>query len=281
MADESVEQGSIKEEETTTLLVFLGGGAALKAVPLSLVTRLEEIDAGTIEWTGGRPLVQYRGKLMPLIACDEGLAIKQEGSQSLVVFSDGDLSLGLAVEEIIDIVDDKLDIELVADRSDLVGSAVIRGRATEVVNLAHYLPLVAEAWMRSAASTSPAQTVLLVDGSAFFRDMLTPVLKASGYRVVAAANGTEALQVLASGTGIDVLVSELELPDRSGFDLVAALRASSRYGALPVIGLTVKHDPRLIALAHKLNITEMVGKFDRRGLLAALSELHGTLEEAA
>jgi two-component system chemotaxis sensor kinase CheA len=273
------EPAGAAEDEATTMLVFRGGAASLKAVPLSLVTRLEEIDAATIEWVGGRPLVQYRGRLMPLVACDEQLAIKREGSQALVVFSDGDLAMGLAVAEIVDIVNDKLAIELVAERSDLVGSAVIRGRATEVVNVAHYLPLVAEAWLRTAAPAGPAPALLLVDGSAFFRDMLAPVLKASGYKVHAAASAAEALQVLAAGPPVEVLVGELDGPD--GLALVAALRASSRFARLPVIGLTMRHDPRLVAQAHRLAVAELVAKFDRRGLLAALSEVHQSLEEAA
>lgn len=281
--DMAFEQSSVATEETTTLLVFRGGGESLKAVPLSLVTRLEEIDASTIEWLGGRPLVQYRGRLMPLVPSDSDLEIRREGMQALVVFSDDDFAMGLAVEEIVDIVEDKLDIELVADRSDLVGSAVIRGRATEVVNVAHYLPLVAEAWMRSAHPSTSAQSksVLLVDGSAFFRDMLSPVLKASGFRVHTAASAAEALQTLSSGPVIDVLISELDLPDRSGFELIASLRSSTRYAHLPVIGLTVKNDPKQIAQAHKLQVTELVAKFDRRGLIAALSELQENLEEAA
>ncbi|MBZ6079413.1 hybrid sensor histidine kinase/response regulator [Microvirga puerhi] len=282
-SDAALEQSSVENEETTTLLVFRGGGESLKAVPLSLVTRLEEIDASTIEWLGGRPLVQYRGRLMPLVASDEELEIKREGMQALVVFSDSDFAMGLAVDEIVDIVEDKLDIELVADRSDLVGSAVIRGRATEVVNIAHYLPLVAESWMRSGQPVGMAssRSVLLVDGSAFFRDMLTPVLKAAGYKVHSAGSAAEALGLLSSGTGIDVLITELDLPDRSGFELIASLRSSTRYAQLPVIGLTVRHDPRQVAQAHKLQVTELVAKFDRRGLIAALAELHGSLEEAA
>jgi two-component system, chemotaxis family, sensor kinase CheA len=99
--------------------------------------------------------------------------------------------------------------------------------------------------------------------------------------VAAAGSAAEALQVLASGAPVDVVVSELALPDRSGFDLVAALRASTRFAGLPVIGLTVQHDPRQVAQAHRLAVSELVGKFDRRGLLAALSELEGALEEAA
>ena len=67
--------------EAVTLLVFRGGGESLKAVPLSLVTRLEEIDAGRIEWVGGRPLIQYRGRLMPLVPADPEIAIRREGTQ--------------------------------------------------------------------------------------------------------------------------------------------------------------------------------------------------------
>jgi len=111
--------------------------------------------------------------------------------------------------------------------------------------------------------------------------MLSPVLKASGFRVHTAASAAEALQTLSSGPIIDVLISELDLPDRSGFELIASLRSSTRYAQLPVVGLTVKNDPRQIAQAHKLQVTELVAKFDRRGLIAALSELQENLEEAA
>jgi two-component system chemotaxis sensor kinase CheA len=281
--DDPAEQTVVEEDEVVTLLVFRGGGDTLKAVPLSLVTRLEEIDARHIEWLGGRPLVQYRGRLMPLVAADEDLAIKREGSQALVVFSDGERTMGLAVDEIIDIVDDKLDIELAADRSDLVGSAVIRGRATEVVNVAHYLPLAHDDWTRPAAARTAAsvRSVLLVDDSSFFRDMLSPVLKASGYKVHAASSVEEALQLLGRGIGIDALVTDVEMPDRDGFQLVEALRADPRYADLPVIALSSGVNADALQRARKLRIAEFVAKFDRSGLLSALAETQNALGEAA
>ena len=49
------------------LLVFRAGGTDLKAVPLALVARLEEIEVGQIEHSHGKPVVQYRGQLMPLV----------------------------------------------------------------------------------------------------------------------------------------------------------------------------------------------------------------------
>lgn len=280
--DVSLAQDTAFSDDTTSLLVFRGGDASVKAVPLALVTRLEEIDASTIEQSGDRLMIQYRGRLMPIVACDDQLEIKREGPQSLVVFSDGEMSIGLAVAEIVDIVNDTLDIELVANRTDLIGSAVIRGQATEVVDVVHYLPLVAGAWMRSSVKHEvSSRSLLLVDSSSFFRDMLVPVLKASGFRVHSAANAKEALQLIGGGTPIDVMVTDLELSGHSGLELVAALRADPHHGGMPVIGLTMKKSQRQIALAHQLRMSELVTKVDRSGLLLALSELDERRDEAA
>ncbi len=280
-SDANLEQTIAAAEEMTSLLVFRGGGESLKAVPLSLVTRLEEIEASSIEWSSGRPVVQYRGRLMPLVSCDEELPIKRQGMQSLLVFSDGDVSMGLAVAEIVDIVEDKLDVELLAERSDLVGSAVVRGRTTEIVNIAHYLPMVLETWARKDRRGGPDKSLLLVDSSTFFRDMLVPVLKASGYRVQTASTAQEAVRLLSNGLQVDIIVTDLELSGHSGFALVASLRADPHHSSTPVIGLTVKPDLQQIALAKKLKISEIVSKIDRRGLLSALAEICAPLEEAA
>lgn len=280
-ADASLEQAIAAAEELTSLLVFRGGADTLKAVPLSLVTRLEEIDATTIEWASGRPVVQYRGRLMPIVSCDEELEIRRQGMQSLLVFSDGEIAMGLAVAEIVDIVEDRLEVELLAERSDLVGSAVVRGRTTEIVNIAHYLPLVLETWSRSSQKKKQGNSLLLVDGSNFFRDMLVPVLKASGYRVQTAATAQDAARLLSTGLQPDFIVADLELPGHSSFAFIATLRADAQYRTTPIIGLTLRPDPQLLALSRRFKITEVVSKVDRRGLLSALAELGGSLEEAA
>jgi two-component system, chemotaxis family, sensor kinase CheA len=280
--DDATDQIVEERGDAETLLVFRGAGATLKAIPLSLVTRLEEIEAKRIEWLGNRPFLQYRGRLMPLVATDEALAIKRDGMQAIVVFADGECAMGLAVEEIVDIVDDRLDIELVAGRPDLVGSAVIRGRATEVVNLAHFLPLAHDDWMKPASrARSSAHSVLLVDDSAFFRDMLVPVLKASGYRVHPAGSAAEAIQMLSQGLRPDVLVTDLDMPERDGFHFVASLRGDAMFADLPVIALASGVSRDAVERGRKLCITAFVAKFDRSGLLAALAGTQDALGEAA
>ncbi|HEX8416459.1 MAG TPA: hybrid sensor histidine kinase/response regulator [Methylobacterium sp.] len=258
-----------------TLLVFRGGAGSFKAVPLSLVTRLEEIEASKIEWVGGRPLIQYRGRLMPLVPADASIEIRKEGTQALVVFSDGERAMGLVVDEIVDIVEERLDVEIAADRSDLIGSAVLRGRATEIINIAHFLPLAYDDWARGGRKPEKrTSTLLLVDDSAFFRDMLSPVLKAAGYNVVTAASAEEALTTMMTSNRIDVVVCDLEMPGRNGFDLVAAMRkAEGRVAALPVIGLSGTIGADAIERARTLSIADLVAKFDRSGLIQALSEI--------
>src|SRR6185437_13741594 len=94
-------------DEATSLLVFRAGSNEPEAVPLALITRLEEIDARTLELSNGRHMVQYRGQLMPLISLSDSVRIKSEGAQPLLVFSDGSRSMALVVDEIVDIVEDR------------------------------------------------------------------------------------------------------------------------------------------------------------------------------
>src|SRR5262249_53608290 len=66
VADEHPAHHAMPGEQTTSLLVFRAGTEQPKAVPLALVTRLEEIAADKIEISNGRYMVQYRDQLMPL-----------------------------------------------------------------------------------------------------------------------------------------------------------------------------------------------------------------------
>src|SRR5437868_4718771 len=196
---EAVDSGHVvSEESSASLLVFRAGSAHPKAVPLSLITRLEEIDAQKIELSNGRHMVQYRGHLMPLISMSEDVRVKGEGAQSLLVFSDGSRSMALVVDEIVDIVDDNLDIQVGSDNPGVLGSAIVRGHATEIIDVGHFLPLAFEDWFRRKEQPAQqrAHMVLLVDDSPFFLNMLTPVLQAAGYLVTGAGSAQEALAFL-------------------------------------------------------------------------------------
>jgi two-component system, chemotaxis family, sensor kinase CheA len=271
------------DEDTVSLLVFRAGSQQPKAVPLSLVTRLEEIDCRKIEISDGRHLVQYRDQLMPLLRIDAESSLNKEGAQPILVFSDQGRSMGLVADEIIDIVEERLDIEVSSDRPGLLGYAVIKGATTEIIDVGHFLPQAFEDWFRrrDPSAARQARNVLLVDDSAFFRDLLAPLIKAAGYRVVTAASAADALAVLKSEARFDLIVTDIEMPEMDGFALAEAVRAMPAAADVPIIALATMVSAETVERGRAVGFHDFVAKFDRAGLVAAIKEQGADLDRAA
>ncbi len=266
--------------EKTALLVFRAGGRSPMAVPLSLVARLEEIDLEKVEYTAGRPLIQYRGKLMPLVPIDSGRELPKNGRQPILVFSDDDRSMGLLVEEIVDIVEDRIDVQLTGEQPGLMGSAIIGGKATDVIDAGHYLSQAFGDWFgsgRTQAAEKPKR-VLVVDDSPFFRNMLTPLLSVAGYEVTAAESADQALQMQEAGVDVDVIVSDIEMPGTDGFAFAEAVRSHGRWRDKPMVALTSRTSPGDLDRGRVVGFSDYVAKFDRDTLLKSLSQ---TLAQAS
>ncbi len=274
----------IGNEEKTALLVFKSGSEDLKAVPLSLVTRLEEVDVANIERSNNRDLVQYRGKLMPLIYIDDHLTHKDEGLQPILVFADETHSMGLVVDEIVDIVEDRLTIEISSEKDGIVGSAVIKGKATEVIDVGYYLPKAFDDWLEKRDIPNPVQRelkLLLVDDSAFFRNLLSPLLASAGYRVTMVESATEALQLKDKGEVFDVIVSDIEMPEMDGITFAGVLKGDNQWGETPIIALSSHTNPEVIARGRAAGFRDYVAKFDREGLIESIRECKPVSENEA
>jgi two-component system, chemotaxis family, sensor kinase CheA len=274
LADETAGHHAASGEQLTSLLVFRAGSTQPKAVPLGLVTRLEEIAADKIELSNGRYMVQYREQLMPLVQM-EGVEVRQTGSQPILVFADDGRSMGLVVDEIIDIVEERLHIEVAGSTGQgILGSAVIKGQATEVIDVGYFLPMAFSDWFtrKEMRPSLASQSVLLVDDSAFFRNMLAPVLKAAGYKVRTATGAQEALATLRSGQAFDVVLTDIEMPDMNGFEFAEVIRADAHLGQMPIIALSSLVSPAAIERGKLAGFHDYVAKFDRPGLIAALKE---------
>jgi two-component system, chemotaxis family, sensor kinase CheA len=282
MAEDSAAQHLSSGEQMTSLLVFRAGTNQPKAVPLGLVTRLEEIAVEKIELSNGRHMVQYREQLMPLVQMD-GVEVRASGAQPILVFADDGRSMGLVVDEIVDIVEERLNIEVAGSQSGILGSAVIKGHATEVIDIGHFLPMAFADWFsrKEMRPSAAAQSVLLVDDSAFFRNMLAPVLKAAGYRVRVAPNAQEGLAVLRSGQSFDVVLTDIEMPDMDGFEFAETIRSDAHLSQVPIIGLSALVSPAAIERGRQAGFHDYVAKFDRPGLIAALKEQTAEMARAA
>ncbi len=282
MSEDHDAMRNASSDQMTSLLVFRAGSTQPKAVPLALVTRLEEIEATKIELSNGRYLVQYRDQLMPLVEM-EGVSVRKDGVQPILVFADDGRSMGLVVDEIVDIVEERLNIEVASTHEGILGSAVIKGQATEVIDVGHFLPMAFADWFsrKEMKPSMQAQSVLLVDDSAFFRNMLAPVLKAAGYRVSIATNAKEGLGVLRAGNQFAAILTDIEMPEMNGFEFAETIRADQKLGHVPIIALSSMISPAAIERGRQAGFHDYVAKFDRPGLIAALKEQTAELHRAA
>ncbi|MEP3231376.1 MAG: hybrid sensor histidine kinase/response regulator [Hyphomicrobiales bacterium] len=271
------------ENQTTSMLLFRAGSNTPKAVPLSLVTRLEEVNVSEIENSNGRDLVQYRGTLMPLVYVDDEMQRREDGSQPMLVFSDAGRSMGLVVDEIVDIVEDQLDIEVTSENVGVVGSAVIKGKATEILDIGHYLPLAFEDWFTHSDTSDDKRVrkLLFVEESEFFRNMLTPIMQAAGYRVTTASSVHVAKEILNEAHVFDVVVADVEMRGSNGFDLAKIIHDKPSYGCPALLAISSVCTPSLVERCRESQFDDFVAKFDRPGLIASLKELSNELELAA
>jgi two-component system chemotaxis sensor kinase CheA len=277
-AEEAARAARGGREDRLSLLVFKAGGGEPKAVPLSLVARLEEFDASAIEVANDRQVVQYRGRLMPLVTIDGSYDVRTSGRQPVLVFADEQRAMGLAVDEIVDIVEDRLDIELKSHRTGMLGTAVIAGLATEVVDVGHYLTRAFDDWFEKLvesdgrANGNRLTRVLLVDDSPFFRNMLRPLLSVAGYDVTTAENADSALKLREAGVDFDVIVSDIEMPGMDGFAFAEAVKADTRWQNTPLVALSSRTSPSDFDRGREVGFTDYVAKFDRDALLESLSQ---------
>jgi two-component system chemotaxis sensor kinase CheA len=201
----------------------------------------------------------------------------------VLVFTDEERSMGIAVDQIVDIVEEALDIEIMTDTPGRLGSAIIGGRATEIIDVAHYLPQAFDDWLthKERKLTQQTRRLLLVDDSAFFRNMLSPLLSAAGYAVTLASSAEEALAMRDRGMRFDLIVSDLEMPGMDGIQFAHEVQSDATWSATPLVALSSHRAQAVIERTRAAGFADYVGKFDREGLIESLKGFAPKLEEAA
>ncbi|MBI4871768.1 MAG: response regulator [Candidatus Riflebacteria bacterium] len=88
-------------------------------------------------------------------------------------------------------------------------------------------------------------TILLVDNHPGFRQSVGRYLTLGGFSVVEADSGPAALLTLDSRTDIYLVITDLNMPEMTGFDLIRRVRADPRWQATPIVVLSVSGSPEI------------------------------------
>jgi len=136
----------LSQDDSHTMLVFASPDDGRMAIPLSRVARLEEFPCGVVERVGREKLVQYRGEIMPVVELSSLLLERRVAPRvnttsadrniiQVVVFAHNGGHIGLIVDQILDIVDDTLANPRPPGRPNILGTVVIAGRVTELLDV--------------------------------------------------------------------------------------------------------------------------------------------------
>ncbi len=191
----------------TTILVFRGLDGGTKAVPVSVIERIEDVPVEAIAFSAGRRRVSVNGRILALAG-----ETPPEGQPTLRILrlTDGQSELAYGFGEVVDIRSLVLDPSPAAGPGEIAGVALVEGIQVELLDI-HWL-FAAASGARRGEGDRPV--CALPKNDPWMTNMLEPLIESLGYRVVAAGEGVRA----------DILIASAEGPDQQGVTAAEILK---------------------------------------------------------
>jgi len=257
------------------------------------VARVEEVVA--VEETtslGGRPSIALRGESIPLgdlAAALGGAAGPLPERAPALVLCHGGATVALACDRLLgeqSVVVKSLGPLLGRRRQYLGGAILSDGRVALIVDPAVAVeaassgrPAAVAAAAAAGAGPAPpaAPKVLVVDDQFTVRELQRSILEAAGYRVATAGDGAVALQQLGGDADIDLVVTDLEMPEMGGLELLRRVRGEPSLASLPVVVVTslASEEDQRRGLEAGADAYVTKDRFDQRALLDTVERLIG------
>jgi two-component system, chemotaxis family, sensor kinase CheA len=268
------------------LLVERGG--QVMGIPLPAVE--EAIAVDRTQTLGGRPSVELRGQSLQLFDLADLVGLEApeppRRAPALIVSASGrriaavcDLMLG---EQ--EVVVKSLG-PLLASARGYLGAAILGdGRIALLLDPATLVrgPRGARQQLAEPVLQPPAvpthAKVLVVEDSFTVRELQRSILEAAGYPVVTARDGREALRRLEEDSDIGLVLTDIEMPELDGIELLRAIRADERHSELPVIIVTTRgeEEDRRAGLEAGADAYMAKRSFDQQALLDTIGQLVGS-----
>lgn len=280
---ESQREG-IEQCNSQALLLFSSDPADLFAVPMGVVARIERVRSDQIDTIGGQELLQYRGMSLPLIAVEDHLKVNPRPKVDrvyVIVFTIGDREVGLIAPHL----DDIREIVCAIDgetfkEPGVAGSLVIDERATRLLDVFALAEVTHPQWFVEAREEviagdddTPAR-ILLAEDSSFFRRQVAGFFKNEGFETFEFQDGADAWAALTEdGLQVDLIVSDIEMPNMDGFQLCQNVRNHPDTEHLPLVALTSLSSEADVAHGREVGFDDYQVKMHRENLIRSIRNL--------
>jgi two-component system chemotaxis sensor kinase CheA len=233
----------------------------------------------TIEWAGRAiALVDLADvlEMPPRVAVDAGDTIHA------VILGSGHKRIAFRVDEIVDeqeILVKPLGAQLSRVRNVAGATVLGTGKAVPILDVPDLLRSAVRTAMTDTASQAPDESagdvsILVAEDSVTSRALLRTILQSAGYRVSTAVDGLDAYTQLKTDR-FDLVVSDVEMPRLSGFELTAKIRADAALAEMPVVLVTALSSPedRARGIDSGANAYIVKSSFDQSNLLEVIRRL--------
>ena len=280
-AAKAAEEEAAARAEKVALLTFKNNEKEHFAAPLSIVERIERIRTSDIEQIGDRKVVQYRGGSLPLYELSQVANVGQlpeRDQQEVIVFRVKDRELGLMVTPPVDAQEIVLNIDSSTLKQPAIsGSMIINNHTTLLVDIFELVKTLNPEWFDAEAQAAASMAengekiILFAEDSAFFRNQVKQFMIEDGFKVIEAEDGLIAWELLKERVEeIDLVVTDLEMPNMDGFELTKRIKSDPAYSHLGVIALTSLASETHIEKGKSVGIDEYEIKLDREKLMAVI-----------
>ncbi|MCK5164333.1 MAG: chemotaxis protein CheW [Desulfobacula sp.] len=279
----AAEEEAMAGKDKAALLTFKNSETEHFAAPLNIVERIERIQTSTIEQIGEQKVVQYRGGALPLYELSQVAdfkALPEREQQEVIVFKIKNRELGLMVTPPVDALEVALDVdEGTLKQSAISGSMIINEHTTLLVDIFEMVKILNPGWFKEDAKVaaemaeSGEKILLFAEDSAFFRNQVKTFMEEDGFKVIEAEDGLIAWELLKERVDdIDIVVTDLEMPNMDGFELTKRIKGDPKYSHLEVIALTSLASEAHIEKGRKVGIDEYEIKLDREKLMKMIRQ---------
>lgn len=282
--DNTLKSSARDAAQTHRVLLFEYGPEEQFALPLLQIRRIELIDNSRVERVGDLEYVTVDGVSTRILRLDKLLGTSalesapgtSAAQMSLILPKFVPQPVGLLVSRIVDTESLAIDLQQHPEQDPgILGSAVVRGRITLFLDM-HRLTeklfgKAPDAPVLSLDTGRQAKRLLLIDDTAFFREVVKRYLVAEGMEVDTAIHGEDGLAKIAAGQQFDLIVSDIEMPVMDGWEF--AREARRRGVQTPMLALTSLSGVHYEAKARECGFDSYETKLDHSRLLRKVGAL--------
>jgi CheY-like chemotaxis protein len=102
--------------------------------------------------------------------------------------------------------------------------------------------------------------ILVVDDFASIRDFVCETLQRKGYETIGASNGNEAFKLLTNNPDVNLVLTDYNMPDCTGFELLKKIKSTDSIKAVPVVFLTTESSPDKMRAAKEEGLSAWIKK---------------------